>query len=476
MSARGRRARFTALAMALSLAATQGVCAPASFAEDTLRKPGLRPSNDTAEAGLWTLSDNAEINARQSAELNRDPALTEYVRTVACKVAAGYCDDLRVYVMDRPFFNASMAPNGYMEVWSGTLLRARNEDELAFVLGHEIGHYALSHTWQSFQDIKSRADGAMIASLLISAAGVVAMANAGSNVSVQNISSATQGLVSAVYLGAVAGMFAFSRESESEADTYGFHASVKSAYDSAAPVAIWQRLRAETAASDFEAVRKGETRASIFDSHPLVIERVQSLEKLSRTQASRGAMEAKTYRAAIRPHLGAWLRSDLLRRDFGETLFLIDQLAADGADLGVLNFYRGEAMRLRRSPGYQAEAEKAYRAAIAYPDVPAVAYRELADLAEKRREKNEMADLLIKYLQNETGAKDAAFVRMRIEQVKPIPSAEPPAQATPISMPATVADTPLPDAAQTPASATKPTPQSTPPQSPVSASLSESPQ
>jgi predicted Zn-dependent protease len=203
---RGLRGRAAAIAIAFAIASQ-------AFAEAQtgLRPAGLRPDSSSPEAGLWTISDKAENQARQQAELNRDQALNEYVRSVACKVAAAYCGELRVYIMDRPFFNASMAPNGYMEVWSGMLLRAGNEAELAFVLGHESGHFAHSHSWQALQDMKARANGAMVASLLISAVGVAAMANAGTAAAVDSISTATQGLVNVVYLGSMAGMFGFSR-------------------------------------------------------------------------------------------------------------------------------------------------------------------------------------------------------------------------------------------------------------------------
>lgn len=387
------------------------------------------PEATSAEAGLWTLSARAEVDARQSAELNRDSELNAYVRNVACKVAATYCDEMRIYVMDRPFFNASMAPNGYMEVWSGLLLRARNEAELAFVLGHEIGHYAHSHSWRSFLDQKARADGAMIASLLISAAGVVAMANAGSAASVQNISNATQGLVSAVYLGSVAGMFTFSRENEHAADAYGHSAVVSAGYHASAPGDIWKRLRQETAASDFKRIRESDTRTSIFDSHPLVVERIDMLEKLSSGAPKDGVTEEQRYRAIVRPHLASWLKDELRRRDFGQTLFLLDEID-NGEDLGVINFFRGECHRLRRADGYQAAAEAAYRSAIAHPDVPAAAYRELADLAEKKGSKSEMADLLISYLERDPAARDAAFVKMRITQVRPLPA--PPETSSPV--------------------------------------------
>ena len=51
-----------------------------------------------------------------------------------------------------PYFNASMAPNGMMQVWSGLLLRVDNEAQLAAVLGHEIGHYLARHSVERLRD------------------------------------------------------------------------------------------------------------------------------------------------------------------------------------------------------------------------------------------------------------------------------------------------------------------------------------
>ena len=70
------------------------------------------------------------------------------------------------------FFNASMAPNGYMEVWSGLLLRAEDEAQLAFVLGHEIGHYRERHTLATLRAIRGRAGAAMVFSIIAAGAGV----------------------------------------------------------------------------------------------------------------------------------------------------------------------------------------------------------------------------------------------------------------------------------------------------------------
>lgn len=38
-------------------------------------------------------------------------------------MARDYCADVRVYLIRNPGFNASMAPNGMMQAWTGLLLR-----------------------------------------------------------------------------------------------------------------------------------------------------------------------------------------------------------------------------------------------------------------------------------------------------------------------------------------------------------------
>src|SRR3546814_15342811 len=59
--------------------------------------------------------------------------------------------------MRTPYFNASMAPNGMMKVWSGLLLRVNDEAQLAAILGHEMGHYMQRHTLARMRDMRSKA-------------------------------------------------------------------------------------------------------------------------------------------------------------------------------------------------------------------------------------------------------------------------------------------------------------------------------
>jgi Zn-dependent protease with chaperone function len=366
----GRAVSAVALAAALA-------SAPAVAQE---RAAGLRPDVTSAEAGFWSVMDDAEAEAKTRADLNSDPALNAYVRGVMCKVAAAHCPDLRVYVMDRPIMNASMAPNGYSEVWSGLLLRATDEAELAYVLGHEVSHFTENHTIEAHKAKKMRANVALAATVVVAVAGAASAASAGTASEAQSIMDATGNTIDLIYYAQIASFFRFSREQEAEADLLGQRKLAAAGYDPAAAPESWRGLIAETKGSDFKRVRDSGTRNSVFSSHPLSSDRIAALDGQAKTLTAGGDRGRERHRAAIRPHLGVWLRDDLRKRDFGQTLVVIDRLAVGGEDLGVLNYYRGEAYRMRRGDGDLPRARDAYLVAAVHADAPPATWRELGDI------------------------------------------------------------------------------------------------
>jgi tetratricopeptide (TPR) repeat protein len=174
---------------------------------------------------------------------------------------------------------------------------------------------------------------------------------------------------------------------------------------------------AESQASDFPDVRKGVSRASVFDTHPIDPERIKALEALGGTSNPPDEAAEKRYRAVIRPHLAAWLKDDLRRRDFGETLHVIDRLSTLGEDQGVLQFYRGEAHRERRGDGDTAAAEAAYKAAVTYPDAPPDAWRELGDSLRKSGDHPGAASAYQGYLEHAPKADDLWIVEAELKSL-----------------------------------------------------------
>jgi len=360
------------------------------------RAPGLVPDPTSVEGGLWGVMERAEQDAKNSADLNDDPALNDYVRGVVCRVASDYCDEIRVYIMDRPYLNASMAPNGYMEVWSGLLLRAENEAQLAFVLGHELGHFLENHSLERWNNQKAWATAALVISVGAGAAGAYYGVD-------------TSAIGDLAYLTAVASVMNYSRTQEAQADAIGFERMVAAGLEPTAAAAIWRQQQAETRASSFRSVRQREAMGSVFRTHPLTAERIAALDAMAQEHPG-GLEERERYRAAIRPHLSAWLAEDLSRRDFNASLALTERLERDGLDLGVLEFHRGQILRQRRDAGDLELARDAYRNATEYEDAPVAAWRELGDLEMRLEDPQAAAAAWRTYLDRATTADDRWIV------------------------------------------------------------------
>jgi beta-barrel assembly-enhancing protease len=111
----------------------------------------------SAAAAACEISQDQEVALGQrtaeqvSAQLPlvRDPAITAYVAGLGERIARGTSRaDLtwRFAVVDAKEVNAFALPGGYIYVNRGLIERADRMDELAGVLGHEIGHVVLRHS------------------------------------------------------------------------------------------------------------------------------------------------------------------------------------------------------------------------------------------------------------------------------------------------------------------------------------------
>ena len=357
--------------------------------------PGGRPQTNSDEDNLWYAMQRSEAELQSSPQLVRDAALNAYVRGVACKVAVDFCKDLRVYIVEQPQFNAMMAPNGMLIVWTGALLRVHDEAELAFVLGHEIGHYRAQHVIQQWRH--SKTVSAWMAAFQVATFG--------------------GGLPVVGELGALAGsaaMFRFSREQEREADRLGFSAMVQSGYDPAAGSELWARMLREEDSRQY-----GKT-WTVFASHPPTRERLADINAAAAaTGAHGGVRNVAAYRTATRPFLAHWLDMELARRQYAASILLISELlaAAPAEDRGLLEFYLGEAYRRRADPAGRTVAALHYANAIALPGAPAAAWREHGLALRDAGHRQQAAAALHRYLELAPDADDRAFVTRYLSEL-----------------------------------------------------------
>ena len=396
--------RIHRVALALALAAS--TAGPPAGATPPPIAPGERPAAGGTEAELWYGMARAEADLRDQPQVERDAALNAYLRDVLCAVAGPHCDDLRLYVLSVPGFNASMAPNGATLVFTGALLRLRNEDELAVLLGHEFAHYRQRHSLQQWQATK-RSSAAM---------GTFGVATFGAGV----------GLVGSVaQLAGVAGLSSFSREHEREADALGVEFAAARGYAIEAGYAMWQRLATE------EAATAGRRPHPVFASHPKTAERVEDNRRMADAASGRPPTAAgdgsgadarrARYQAAIEPFLDRWLAQELTRRRYAASVRMIGDLHDDAPDAwkGRTAHYLGEAYRLRRGEGDADRAAALQAESVSRPDAPPAAFREHGYARRAIGDTGGARAALIRYLTLAPEAADRAFVERDLQALTP---------------------------------------------------------
>lgn len=298
------------------------------------------------ERGLWMDADNYERRLRDSPLTIRDEALNAYARRVLCAtVGDDRCRAVRIYIVEAPAMNASMAPNGTMQVNSGLLLRARSEAELAAVLGHEFAHFELRHSVAGFKQQRGTGD-------LVAWIGVLG-----------GLSGTAVGSTQLLLTGSI---YRFNREQESAADTLGLQYLQRSPYPAMAASELWRHLTAEDDATMAGRKLRSTQRygAGFFATHPTNLKRATTLAAAAQAMNDPGDPGVASHRAAIAPHLPRFLNAQVSLNDFGGSDYLLGQLAASSGWSGDLLYARGELHRRRGEPRDLVSASQFYGDAL----------------------------------------------------------------------------------------------------------------
>lgn len=347
-----------------------------------------RPELGTDEGGLWALMDREERNLRRSPFILKDEQLKVYVQDIACKLGSSHCPDIRVHLVRTPLFNASMAPNGMMQVWSGLLLRVDNEAQLAAIIGHEIGHFLQKHSVEQLRDIKARTAFGQFLGIF--------------------------GLVGAVgQLAVLASAFAYGREHEREADRIGAFLMHQAGYDVGEAAKVWSNLLSEAKARDG---KEPEKTNPLFATHPSSPEREETLRRYSLSMQG-GVTGEETYRKATAALMPEWLDDEVKRGQHAESLALLTRLIDGGRSVGYARFSRGEVYRLRGKDGDLDHAFSDYQAAAELGDAPPQAHRGIGLIARNRGDRNTARHALGRYLEQMPEAPDAALMRSYLSEL-----------------------------------------------------------
>ncbi len=219
-------------------------------------------------------------NARRSGQLPKaveDPAVQEYVTQLAEKI--GRNSDLQVplhvYVIQqearkggRPVIgkdgqpeqvtNAMALPGGFLFVYAGLIMAARNESELAGVMAHEISHVTARHSARMMSR-GTKYSIIQLASMIALSLFAPGLFQAGSYLAYQLHGLLLQSIMNGLGLIFTINAMGVSRDSEMEADQLGMQYAWKAGYDPEGIITLF----------DWMATKEGyASRTSFFATHP----------------------------------------------------------------------------------------------------------------------------------------------------------------------------------------------------------------
>jgi len=269
----------TVLAAAL-LSGAPVLAAPASaqLAAVAVAVPGPQAISETDK------QTGAKADPAMSAEYGGAYAGAQatLVRRVGLAVArqsgiAAVDRDFSFKLLNSPVPNAFAIPGGYVYTTRGLLAPMNNEAELAFVLGHEVGHIAAHHA-DKRQKVTQRSVllGTLGQTLLGAVLGNGALGQVGGSLGQAGI----QRLV-------VGSVMSHSRGEEFEADDLGVRYTQQAGYDASASGDILASLAAQTALESRTAGRSRTTPAWAM-SHPDPGARVVRARERAAALAARG--------------------------------------------------------------------------------------------------------------------------------------------------------------------------------------------
>ena len=364
--------------------------------------PGYRPV-DADERGMWQQMERVEEEIAGSNLVVQDAALAGYLKGLIGKVGGPAARDFRIYLVRIPDFNALMFPTGMAVIFTGLLLRMRNEAQLAGVIAHEAAHFLRKHQIRQWRDMRTRTD---IFAMLAMGAGI---AGGAAGVNTGDISQLGQ-------LGTILSLLRYNRGLEAEADAMGVRLLAEQGYDPRAMAETWAQLIAEEKLSAKYRRKRRHRDISLFGTHPSPESRMADL-RLSAAEVMRpGAIyDARhaSYLAAIGKIRPTLLDDQVKLNDPGASLYIVNNLAQDGWN-GLLRYSEAEIYRLHNRAGFDEHAARSYAVAVQYPDAPADAWRWHGIMLSKAGRREEARAALTRYLALAPNAPDAAFVRQML--------------------------------------------------------------
>ncbi|MBR33498.1 MAG: peptidase [Spirochaetaceae bacterium] len=204
------------------------------------------------DAQMNKMGTEAFEDIKSKEQIETSAYLNKYVKCVANSILQVTQDNTGVEQWEIVVFrnnavNAFALPGGKIGVYTGLLQVAKNQHQLAAVIGHEVGHVIKQHG-------KARVQTAMVTEGLLSV--------------VQGASENPM-VAQALGLGAQYGvMLPFSRSHETEADEVGLKLMSMAGFDPQESVKLWQNM----------AAAGGNKPPELISTHPSDTTRIKDLQ------------------------------------------------------------------------------------------------------------------------------------------------------------------------------------------------------
>ena len=212
-----------------------------------------------SESQLAQMGDQAFSGMKEELKISNKPVQNSYVECVARSITAQvpatvFSGQWEVVVFDDEQVNAFALPGGKIGVYTGLLEVAKNQHQLAAVIGHEVGHVIAEHG-------NERMSQSTLINLGTQAVGQVLAAN----------EVAQSGpIMAAIGLGMQVGVqLPFSRTHESEADVIGLELMAKSGFNPRQSVDLWQNM---------DKASSGNRPLELLSTHPSPQSRIKNLQ------------------------------------------------------------------------------------------------------------------------------------------------------------------------------------------------------
>lgn len=236
---RRRLPRAALLGLALATTACQTVQTTQPGALGVSRTQSMAVSRQQIDQASQDAYNKMLAEAQQKGALNRDLAMTQRVQRIAARLiphtavfrpdAPGWRWEVNVFSSDD--VNAFCMAGGKIGVYTGLIQKLNiTDDELAAVIGHEIGHALREH-------VREAVSRQMVTNALLGIAATGVAIATGTGQSGAQLGQQLGGAITQV-------MFTLpnSRENEQEADLIGLELAARGGFDPRAATSLWQKM------------------------------------------------------------------------------------------------------------------------------------------------------------------------------------------------------------------------------------------